>query len=258
MSRFDDYKDAFQSVKLSRTASGIVEMRLHTEGGPWGWDARAGSDVSHRELGDAAVAIARDEGTRVVIITGTGDRFSGPQASKSTMSRGDVQHWEHLQFHGNHTLMDLIDIPAPVISCLNGPAYRHAEIPFVGDIVLASEDALIQDSAHFPNRVVPGDGIGVMLPYLMGPQRGRYFHLMGQQLSAKELNEIGMVHEVMPREKLLPRAREIAGQLIQNNQYTLRYARYVLTAPLKALLQRHLAYGHSLEAQAAVHESGNG
>ena len=255
MSNFADYEDAFQTIKLERDGSGILQMTLHASGGPWIWDAKAKTSVPIRELADAAVAIARDPGNRVVILTGTGDRFSGPPASRPTKSRADVEHWDRVQFLGNHTMMDLLDIPAPMISCMNGPAYRHAEIPFVADIVLAADDAFIQDSAHFPNRVVPGDGIAVLFPFLMGTNRGRYFHLTSQKLSAAELKDIGMVNEVMPREKLLPRARELAEQLIQNNPYVLRYTRMLLTAPIKELLRQHLHYGHALEALAAVDES---
>lgn len=259
MSNFADYKNAFQTIKLERTDSGILQMTLHTNGGPWVWDARAQPDgragVSHQELADAAAMIARDIENRVVIITGTGDHFSGPPASRNTMSRGDVKHWDRVQFLGNHTLMDLLDIPGPVISCLNGPAYRHAEIPFIADIVLAADDAFIQDSAHFPNRVVPGDGIGVLFPHLMGSNRGRYFHLTSQKIAAPELKTMGLVNEVMARERLLPRAWEHAEELIKNNPYTLRYTRLLLTAPLKALLRQHLHYGHAMEALAAVDES---
>ncbi|MBI3919126.1 MAG: enoyl-CoA hydratase/isomerase family protein [Betaproteobacteria bacterium] len=259
MSNFADYKDAFETVKLERTANGILQVTLHTNGGPWVWDARARPDgragVSHQELADAASAIARDLENRVVIITGTGNEFSGPPASRKTMSRGDVKHWDRVQFLGNHTLMDLLDIPGPVIGCLNGPAYRHAEIPFLADIVLAADDAFIQDSAHFPNRVVPGDGIAVLFPYLMGTNRARYFHLTSQKLSAAELKELGMVNEVMPREKLLSRAWELANELIQNNPYVLRYTHMLFTAPIKAQLRQHLHYGHAMEALAAVEES---
>lgn len=255
MSKFADYKDSFTTIRLERSDKGILQMTLHTDGGPWVWDARAGKGVSHQELADCAAQICRDPENRIVIITGTGERFSGPQASKHTMSRGDVKHWDRVQFLGNHTFMDLLDIPGPVISCLNGPAYRHAEIPFLADVVLASDDALIQDSAHFPNRVVPGDGIGVLFPFLMGSNRGRYFHLMGQIIKAQELKEMGLVNEIMPREKLLPRAWEIAEHLIQNNPFTLRYTRYLLTAPIKALLRQYLHYGHAMEALAAVDES---
>ena len=119
----------------------------------------------------------------------------------------------------------------------------------------SSDLAFIQDSAHFPNRVVPGDGIAVLFSLLMGTNRARYFHLTSQKLSAAELKDLGMVNEVMPREKLLPRARELAGQLIQNNPYVLRYTRNLLTAPIKTHLRQNLQYGHAMEALAAVEES---
>lgn len=265
MSNFDAYKDAYQTIRLERSKEGILQMTLHNKGGPYTWDfagivqdkSRQNTGGAHDELADALGHIAHDTENKVVIITGTGDIFSGPPASAETFPRGGPEFWEHLQFHGNQLLMDLLEIPGPVISCINGPAYRHAEIPFTADIILAAEGALIQDSAHFPNNVVPGDGIGLLLPFMMGWNRGRYFLLMGQKLSAGELKEIGLVNEVMPRERLLPRAWEIAEQFIKKNPLVLRYTRQMMTAPLKALLRQHLQHSHALEALAAVHESSN-
>lgn len=251
---FAEYRNAFQTVKFERTESGILEMRLHFEDGPYRWDARKGA-VQHNEMTNALRCVARDPGNLIIIITGTGNEFSGPPADRTTWSRGDARHWEKVMFKEDHLLEDLLDIPGIVISCLNGPAYRHAEIPFAGDIVLAADDALIQDSAHFPNNMVPGDGIALLFPFLMGWGRGRYFHLMGQKIGAAELKQMGLVNEVMPREKLLPRAHEIANELIKKNPLVLRYTRKVLTGPLKQLLREHYPYGIALEALAAVDES---
>jgi len=43
-----------------------------------------------------------------------------------------------------------------VIAAINGPAWRHGEIPLLSDIVLAADTAAFQDSAHFQNGLVPG------------------------------------------------------------------------------------------------------
>ena len=255
MSTFDEYSDSFETIKLIRSPEGVLEMTLHHEGGSYLWDARSGSDTPHRELSEALQRISRDEGNRVVILTGTGESFSGPQASPATMSRGDANHWEPLQRHGAHMLMDMLDIPALMISCINGPAYRHAELPLMADIVLAADDALVQDSAHFPNRMVPGDGIALLMPLLMGMNRGRYFHLTGQVLPAGQMLELGLVNEVLPRDQLLPRARELADTLVHNNPLVLRYTRALFTAQLKALFRQYLDFGLALEALAAVDES---
>lgn len=251
---FERYRNAFDTIKFERTPSGILQMTLHNDGGPYVWNPRKGG-IQTKELTDALRNVARDPENRVVILTGTGDQFSGPRADRTTWSRGDARHWEVVQRLGNLLIEDLLDIPAPVIACLNGPAYRHAEIPFTADIVLAANDAEIQDSAHFPNGMVPGDGIALLMPFLMGWNRGRYFHLMGQTLGAKELKDLGLVNEVMDRERLLPRAWEIAESLIQKNPLVLRYTRLVFTRPLKALMRSDLAYGLALEALAAVDDT---
>ena len=83
----------------------------------------------------------------------------------------------------------------------------------MSDVVLASETAYFQDGPHFPSGIVPGDGAHVIWPYVLGPNRGRYFLITGQELDAKTALEYGAVNEVLPAEKLLPRAWEIAEQI---------------------------------------------
>jgi enoyl-CoA hydratase/carnithine racemase len=121
--------------------------------------------------------------------------------------------------------------------------------------VLASPDTVIQDTAHFTNRTVPGDGVNIFFPLLMGWNRGRYFLLTGQILNATELKDLGMVNEVMPKEQLLPRAWELASELIRQNPLVLRYTRLMLTAPLKSLVHQHLGEGLALEGLASIYES---
>jgi enoyl-CoA hydratase/carnithine racemase len=102
--------------------------------------------------------------------------------------------------------MKLLEIEVPVISAVNGPAWRHSEIPLLCDIVLAADTAQFQDSAHFPSDVVPGDGMHIVYPLLLGMNRGRYFLLTGQTLNAQKALELGLVAEVHPPDKLLGRA----------------------------------------------------
>jgi enoyl-CoA hydratase/carnithine racemase len=92
----------------------------------------------------------------------------------------------------------------------------------------------------------------VVWPLLLGTTRGSYFLLTGQRLSAREAHEYGIVNEVLPRDQLLPRAWELAEQLIQQPALTLRYSRVVLALHLKRLMQDMLGYGLALEGLAAV------
>ena len=95
----------------------------------------------------------------------------------------------------------------------------------------------------------PGDGINVLYTMLMGINRARYLMLTGQVLGAKEAKEIGLVAEVHPRDKLLPRAWELARQLAQKPEMLLRYARAVWrTHPMRRLLEDGMPYYLAMEA----------
>lgn len=249
--RFDNYADQHPFVRMERR-NGILQLQFHTEGGPLRWGHIGGA---HADLAEAFEDIAHDPENKVVIMTGTGEEFSGPKADQGTFPRSSAREWDIILMNGLKLTTSLLSINAPVISCINGPALRHAELPLVADIVLAADTTVVQDTAHFINRTTPGDGVNLFFPLLMGWNRGRYFLLTGQTLDARELKEMGLVAEVMPREKLLPRAWELAEQLVQQNPLVLRYTRMLFTHPLKKFLHDNLGFGLALEGLAAVDES---
>ena len=102
-------------------------------------------------------------------------------------------------WYARHLIFNVLDVDVPMISAVNGPCNMHSEVPIMGDIVLASEDAYFQDASHFPRGQVPGDGQHVIWSVLAGHNRARYFLLTGQKLSAQEAKEWGVVNEVLPR-----------------------------------------------------------
>ena len=77
----------------------------------------------------------------------------------------------------------------------------------------------------------------------------------GQVLNAQEAKDIGLVAELMPREKLLPRAWELARQLAKKNDMLLRYTRAVLTHPLRKPLEEGLQYFLAMEALSTLDKS---
>ena len=139
-----------------------------------------------------------------------------------------------------------------MIAAINGPAWRHSEIPLLCDIVIAADDVQFQDSAHFPNGMVPGDGMHVIYPLLLGWNRGRYFLLTGQTLDANKALELGLVSELHPRPALVPRAWALAAELAKQPDLLLRYTRVLFTQPLKRQVLEHLGYGLALEGMSVV------
>ena len=134
-----------------------------------------------------------------------------------------------------------------MISAINGPALRHSEIPLLCDIVLAADTAAFQDSGHFMSGLVPGDGMHIVYPLLLGMNRGRYFLLTGQRIDANEAKNLGLVNEVMPISDLLPRAWEHAEQMAQQSDLVLRYSRVAMTLTIKRQIHDLLGYGLALE-----------
>jgi enoyl-CoA hydratase/carnithine racemase len=249
VSKLEEYANKYQTVRMERR-DGILLVTLHTEGQSLRWGF-----LPHGELPEAFHDIGGDRDNRVVILTGTGAEFSGPRATPGTSSfparpswdRIDRIHWE-----GRHLLMRLLEIEVPMISAINGPAWRHSEIPLLCDIVLAADTAQFQDSAHFPSDVVPGDGMHIVYPLLLGMNRGRYFLLTGQTLDAKKALELGLVAEVLPPDKLLARAWELAEDLARRPTLLLRYTRLLLTEALRRHMQDLLGYGLGMEMLALI------
>ena len=166
MPKFDDYKNRYKHIRMERR-DGILQIIFHTEGGPLKW-----SMAAHEELGYAFAEISRDEENKVVIITGTGDIYCSELDMGRNLAQMTTDKWNHIYKDAKHLLMNLLDIEVPVIAAVNGPALIHAEIPVLSDIVICSENAEFQDAPHFPNGVVPGDGVHVVWPLVLGANRG--------------------------------------------------------------------------------------
>jgi enoyl-CoA hydratase/carnithine racemase len=251
MARLEEYVDKYQTIRMERR-NGILQLTFHTNNGPLQW-----GEMPHREFPEAFRDVGSDPDNKVVIMTGTGEAFSGPRASPDARLRRTALAWDKTYWEGKHLLLNLLDIEVPMISAINGPALRHSEIPLLCDIVLAAEDTTFQDSAHFANGLVPGDGMHIVYPLLLGVNRGRYFLLTGQTLDARQAQELGLVAEVLPRQALLPRAWALAEQLAQRPPLVLRYSRVLLTQHLKGLMHDLLGYGLALEGLGVAAETPN-
>jgi len=247
MSKFDEYCRSYKFMKLERR-HGILQMTMHTDGGPLQWDMEAQAEFA-RAFGE----VGADPENRLVILTGTGDEFSGPRldpdnaaffhGAKLTPSGLHSIHW-----NARRLVKALLDIEVPMIAVVNGPAKRHADLALMCDIVIAADDATFEDTAHFHHgSIVPGDGINVIYTMLMGLNRARYLMLTGQVLTAKEAKDMGLVSELLPRDKLLARAWELAEQLAKKPDTLLRNTRILLTHPLRKAIDDGLDYYLSLE-----------
>jgi enoyl-CoA hydratase/carnithine racemase len=250
MVRLEDYQNRFKYIRLRRE-DGVLEATIHRDGGSALWDF--GADGIHGELGDAFEMIRQDRDNRVMILTGAGDVFLNAfdfgDGSGEPMG---AAFWDRIYREGRSLLENLLAIEVPIISAVNGDAFIHSELPVLADIVLAAESARFADKAHFPNGTVPGDGVHVVWPMLLGPNRGRYFLLTGQEIDAQEALRIGFVAEVLPRAKLMDRAWTLARDIAAKPPMVVRYTKAALTLELRRRMASDLSHGLMLEGMAML------
>jgi enoyl-CoA hydratase/carnithine racemase len=245
-----DYASRYNTIRFVRT-EGVLEVTIHTRGGEAKWGIT--EQGHHNELGLAFADIARDPENKVVLLTGTGRTFIAVRESNEKVPEDNLHAlWDRMHEEGSAMLENFLAIPVPVICAVNGPALIHSEIPVMSDIVLAAEHAEFADTTHVLNSNVPGDGTQIIWPMLLGPNRGRYFLLTGQRLSAQEALRLGVVAEVLTADELMPRARELAQKLAARPRRFLRHTKTLLVRNLRQRLRDELDLGLAAQGLAML------
>jgi len=170
------------------------------------------------ELWDAIMKVENDPNLRVLIITGAGRGFcagadlSGGAKTFDGSSR-PKEYVENIMREGS-LIRRYFLLKKPVIVAINGPAVGVGVtmiLPF--DIRIAAESARI--GINFNRRgIVPEIACPWILPRLIGISKAAELMYTGRILNAKEALEFGLVSRVVPDDKLLDTAREIAEEIL--------------------------------------------
>src|SRR6266699_3672924 len=258
---FEEYKERFkQHYKLERREDGVILVQAHTAGGPIQLSVE-----NHRSVGQLFKTIGADPENEVMIFTGTGKDFmmdADPEGFK--LEQEDLQHWayEYAYKDGRINVSSLVnDLEIPTIGLFNGPGF-HSEIVLMCDITLAADDATIFD-LHYDIGSVPADGIHNAFQELLGVKRAAYALLTGEAISAQQALEWGMVNEVMPRDKLITRAYQIADHIMTQPRTTRRLTTQIVRRPWKRRIVNDLDGGFGIQMfghvakKKAVHGEGH-
>jgi enoyl-CoA hydratase/carnithine racemase len=246
MAKFATYQNAFPHAKLTRKDNGVLEIALHTNGGKLVFNGH-----THEEFVELFHQVGEDRDNRVVILTGTGDAFMDaidPEGFDFFTPQG----YDKILREGRKVLSNILDIEVPMITALNGPVLLHSEYALLTDIILATPETVFQDKPHFDFGIVPGDGIHLLWPEVIGSIRGRYFVLTRQVLDAQTAKDYGVVNEIVGADRLLARAHEIADGIAALPPLTSRYTRIALTQKLRRVIDEGTTMGLALEGISAA------
>ncbi|HVY19835.1 MAG TPA: AMP-binding protein [Bauldia sp.] len=185
----------------------------------------AASEAMMRSLERRVRGLADLPGLRAVILTGAGRAFC---------AGGDLIEFETMLKAGGTRLLDTLrynqdviqqveDLPVPVIGAVNGVTVAGGlELLLCCDIILAAEDARIGDG-HAKYGVVPAGGATVRLVERIGPSRAAQLFYTAALMDAKTLRDWGLINEVVPADRLMERARELARDICQRSPEAIRH-----------------------------------
>ncbi len=178
---------------------------------------------------------------RVVILTGAGKAFCGGmdlEELKALASQTPEQHREDSRRIAD-LLRTVYSFPKPLIAAVNGPAIAGGcGLATLADFTLAAPEAAFgytEVRIGFMPAIV-----SVFLLRQIGEKRARDLLLTGRIISAEEAYRLGLVTEVVAKEKLMERARELAATLLAVSPTSLVYTKRLLQKISEADLDREL------------------
>jgi enoyl-CoA hydratase len=125
------------------------------------------------------------------------------RAAQQARQRNPVAHFGIMPEHAT-----------PVIGAINGATVTGGlELALGCDFLIASDRARFADT-HARVGAMPGGGLTIRLPQLIGLDRARRMSLTGDFIDATTAYEWGLVVEVVPHEALMDRARELASHIV--------------------------------------------
>jgi enoyl-CoA hydratase len=175
------------------------------------------------DLQRALVDLKRDAETRVVIVTGAGDKAFVAGADINELAAQTPTSGRDLSLAGQH-VFDLVEnLGKPVIAAINGYALGGGcELALACTLRLAADTASI-GQPEIKLGLLPGYAGTQRLPRLIGKGKAIEMILTGAPLTAAAAERIGLVNRVLPFADLLPEARKLARSLAEQAPVAMRY-----------------------------------
>ena len=165
--------------------------------------------------------VKNDPDIKVLIITGEGRAFSTGADLKESKGRTIEEYRDYL-VGLQETSRRIIRFEKPTIAAINGYALGSGyELALACDIRIAAEDAQIGSPEVKVTSSVTG-GAMRLLQDLVGPGKAKELLFTGDYIDGKEAERIGLVNKVVPLERLMDEAREMAEKIANNSAFSIR------------------------------------
>lgn len=198
---------------------------LYQEDGPIGTitmnrpdDGNMFTETMCHEIRDCINDIRRETRTRVVILTGAGDRFFCLGGRKDGMP--DTQLYAGVL--PTLEMYESIDrLQKPVIAAVNGYAVGGGNVlQMVCDLTIASDKAMFRQVGPMVGSFDAGYGTWY-LEDLVGKKKAKEMWYCNPKISPEEALRIGLINRVVPAAELRDAAREMALEVADRGAFAL-------------------------------------
>jgi len=199
------------------------------------------------DLDAAFDAACADDEVRVVVLTGAGRHFSSGHDLKALVGDVEADEWrllretpegkfEHEKVMYFDRCLRIRDFPKPTIAAVNGSCVAAGlMLACMCDLIVAADDAM------FSNPVLRMTGAAVEIlvePWEMPARKAKEFLLASEKLSAADAERLGMVNRVVPADRLLAEAHELAEQVARVPPATAQVVKRSINKTLDLMGQR--------------------
>lgn len=167
----------------------------------------------------AAIRVADlDSVTKVIIITGSGEKAFVAGADISEFADFSVSEGGNLAAKGQELLFDFIaNLSTPVIAAVNGFALGGGlELAMAAHFRIASDNAKM-GLPEVSLGLIPGYGGTQRLSELVGKGRAMEMIMTAGMIDANQGLQYGLINHVTSQEELLPLAEKLAGKIMRNS-----------------------------------------
>ncbi|MGY3128204.1 enoyl-CoA hydratase [Agrococcus sp. UYP33] len=195
-----------------------------------------------REVVAAATELDGDDGVGAIVVTGSERAFAAGADIKEMATKSTAEMRADGHFGG---WAAFAAVRKPVIAAVSGYALGGGcELALMCDIILAADSATF-GLPELSLGVIPGIGGTQRLVRALGYPKAAEIILTGRRVGAEEAERIGLISRVVPADRLLDEAQEMAASIAAKSLPALVAAK----AAMDAALEMPLAEGIALETE---------
>jgi enoyl-CoA hydratase len=206
------------------------------------------------ELKDCISNISNKEDTKVVVITGAGDRSFIAGADITMFQNNTPTGIRDVILVLQEALNKIEDLSIPVIASINGFCLGGGlELAMACDLRIASSKAIL-GQPEIKLGVFPGAGGTQRLSRLVGSGIAKEMILLGENINAERAKDIGLVNWVVPPEELEEETMKIAAKLAKGPSFAMNVAKEIINRGTEMALLDAVRMEAELFALCFAHE----